>query len=194
MTAFLKAEHVTAVRDTGAAASVEALRLEQERQDAIAAAYAAGLDDGRAQAEAASAAAGPRIAQALEQLAQAARAQQSAAVDESSRAVLASAIDLAEWILRHELSASSRSVLLRLGEAATALLPAPNPRAIVSSHDEVAVRAWAEGRGVDVVVDPHLAAGDAYFDNGTGSVEVTVSAALRIAAEALGVDPARGVQ
>ncbi len=194
MTTFLKAQDVTAVRAGAQRASATVLAAEQERQDAIAAAYAAGLDDGRAAAHAEGAAAAPRIAAALEQLAAAATVQQRDAVDASSRAVLATAIDIAEWILRHELANSSRSVLTRLGEAATALLPGPRARAVVSSHDEAAVRAWADGRDLDVVVDPHLAAGDARFDNGTGSVEVTVAAALRIAAEALGVDPARGVQ
>ena len=76
----------------------------------------------------------------------------------------------------------------------TALLPSPRARCVVSSYDESAVRAWSGARDLDVVVDPALAPGDAHFDNGTGSVEVTVAAALRIAAEALGVDPARGVQ
>ncbi|MGB8650630.1 MAG: FliH/SctL family protein, partial [Mycobacteriales bacterium] len=138
--------------------------------------------------------AGPRIAAALEALALTAAAQQAAAVDVSSRAVLASAIDIAEWVLRHELAADSRSVLARLGDAAQALLPSPTARAIVSVHDEDAVRRWADGRGIEVVADPHLPAGDAHFENGTGSVDVTVAAALRIAAESLGVDPARGVR
>jgi hypothetical protein len=47
---------------------------------------------------------------------------------------------------------------------------------------------------VELVVDAALAPGDARYDNGTGTVEVTVAAALRIAAEALGIDPARGVR
>ncbi len=194
MTTFLKAQDVTGVRDHSRATVAADLAAEQERQDSIARAYAAGLDDGRAAAVAEGQAAGPRIAAALEELALAARAHQVAAVDTTSRAVLASAIDIAEWILRHELPADSRSVVTRLAEAAAALLPSPTARVVVSSHDEGAVRAWASGRTVDVVVDPQLRAGDATFDNGTGSVEVTVAAALRIAAEALGIDPARGVQ
>ncbi len=194
MTTFLKAHDVTAVRLGAQHTAAASLIAEQERQDAIAAAYAAGMDDGRAAALAAGAAAAPRIASALEQLASSAREQQHEAIDASSRAVLATAIDIAEWILRHELAQSSRSVLARLGDAATALLPSPRACAVVSAYDEAAVRAWSEGKALDIVVDPHLAAGDARYDNGTGSVEVTVAAALRIAAEALGVDPARGVQ
>jgi flagellar assembly protein FliH len=192
MTSFLKAGDVRGVRDEATARSTALLLEEQHRQDAIAAAYAAGYDDGRAAAVAEGADAGPRIAAALEQLARTAAGQQVAAVDASSRAVLASAIDIAEWVLRHELTVDSRSVLARLAEAASALLPAPKTRATVSPFDEHAVRAWANGRDLEVVVDPKLAPGDARFDNGTGSVEVTVAAALRIAAEAMGVDPARG--
>jgi flagellar biosynthesis/type III secretory pathway protein FliH len=191
---FLKAGDVLAVRTESSARIGAALVAEQQRQDSVAAAYAAGLDDGRAAAVAENADAGPRIAAALEQLARTAHSHQVVAIDVSSRAVLASAIDIAEWILRHELSSDSRSMLARLAEAASALLPSPTTRATVSSYDEAAVRAWADGRDVQVVMDPHLAAGDARFDNGTGSVDVTVAAALRIAAEAMGVDPARGAQ
>ncbi len=194
MTTFVKARDVSAVRQVAQRASAASLAADQERQDAIAAAYAAGLDDGRSAALAAGAAAAPRIAVALEQLATLAGEQQREAIDASSRAVLATAIDIAEWILRHELAQSSRSVLARLGDAATALLPSPRACAVVSPHDEAAVRAWADGKALDIVVDQHLAAGDARYDNGVGSVEVTVAAALRIAAGALGVDPARGVQ
>jgi hypothetical protein len=53
------------------------------------------------------------------------------------------------------------------------------------------VRGWAARHDVDVVVDASLEPGDATYDNGAGSAEVTVAAALRIAAEALGVDPSR---
>lgn len=194
MSAVLKAHLVPAARENERTAGLAVLQAEKDRQDAIAAAYAAGLDAGRASALAESAAAAPRIAEALEQLAQASRLHQTEAVDTTSRAVLASAIDIAEWILRHELPNDSRSLIARLGEAASALLPAPTARVVVGPADEPAVREWAQLRGVDLVVDPALAPGDARYDNGTGTVEVTVAAALRIAAEALGVDPARGVR
>ena len=39
-------------------------------------------------------------------------------VSGTSRAVLAAALDVTEWVLRHELPADSRSLLTRLGEAA----------------------------------------------------------------------------
>jgi flagellar assembly protein FliH len=190
----LKAHLVPAAQAVEREANLALLAVEKERQDAIAAAYAAGMDAGRDAALAASAAAGPRIAEALEQLAASARQHQVEAVDTTSRAVLASAIDIAEWILRHELPTDSRSLLARLGEAASALLPSPTARVVVGPADEPAVREWASMRDVELVVDPALAPGDARYDNGTGSVEVTVAAALRIAAEALGIDPARGVR
>ncbi|MCW2599382.1 MAG: Flagellar assembly protein FliH [Frankiales bacterium] len=191
---FLKAGDVKEVRNEAAARTAAALLAEKERQDTIAAAYAAGLDDGRGAALAEGADAGPRIAAALEQLARTATTQRAAAVDVSSRAVLASAIDIAEWVLRHDLSKDSRSVLARLGAAAAAMLPSATTRATVSPHDEAAVRTWADGLDIEIVVDPRLDPGDARFDNGTGTVDVTVAAALRIAAQAMGVDPARGPQ
>lgn len=194
MTSFLKAGDVQAVRTESAVRSTAALLEEQERQDAIAGAYARGLDDGRAEALAAGADAGPRVAAALEQLARTGALQRTEAVDATSRAVIASAVDIAEWVLRHELSDDSRSILARLSEASTALLPSTRTRAVVSPADEPTVRAWCEAHDIDIAVDASLAPGDARFDNGTGSVDVTVAAALRIAAEALGVDPARGVQ
>ena len=190
----LKAHLVPAAQAVEREANLALIAGEKERQDAIAAAFAAGMDAGRDADLAASAAAAPRIADALEQLALAARQHQVDAVDTTSRAVLASAIDIAEWILRHELPADSRSLLARLGEAATALLPSSTTRVVVGPADEPAVREWAVLRDVELVVDPALAPGDARYDNGTGSVEVTVGAALRIAAEALGIDPARGVR
>ena len=194
MSSVLKAHLVPAARESEKSAGLAVLAAEKERQDAIAAAYAAGLDAGRAAALAESAAAAPRIAEALEQLTAASRLHQTEAVDTTSRAVLASAIDIAEWILRHELPADSRSLVARLGEAASALLPSPTARVVVGPADEPAVREWAVLRGVELVVDATLAPGDARYDNGTGTVEVTVAAALRIAAEALGIDPARGVR
>jgi flagellar biosynthesis/type III secretory pathway protein FliH len=189
---FLKAGSVQGVRDEAVARTTAALLEEKQRQDAVAAAYARGLDEGRASALAAGADAGPRIAAALEQLARTAAQQQTEAVNVTSRAVLASAIDIAEWVLRHELGSDSRSVLARLSEAATALLPSAQTTATVSPADASAAHEWAATRDIQIVVDAHLAPGDARFDNGTGSVDVTVSAALRIAAEAMGVDPARG--
>lgn len=192
MTRVLKAGAVLSVKQESAARRAAELAAEEERQAAVAQAYASGFDDGRAAAVREGAEAAPRGAAALERLLHVAAQQRADLVDASSRAVLAAAVDIAEWILRHELSADSRSLVERLTAGAQALMPSTTARVLVSPADEAAVRAWAGRHDVDVVVDPSLAAGDAHFDNGAGRVEVTVSAALRIAAEALGVDPAGG--
>ena len=192
MTRVLKADAVVGVKRLAHERVTAELALEQERQAAVAAAYASGFDDGHAAALRAGADAAPRAAAALEAACSRAHDAHLGNVDTTSRAVLAAAIDIAEWVLRHELAHDSRSLLDRLAASAQALLPSSTSRVTVSPSDELAVRAWATSHDVDVVVDPDLAAGDARFDNGVGSVEVTVAAALRIAAEALGIDPARG--
>ena len=192
---LLKAGDVVGVkRDEQQAAAVQRARAD-ELERATARGWSAGFEDGRAQALAEGGEAQLRGAAALEALAVAASWQHAEEVSATTRAVLAAALDVTEWVLRHELPADSRSLLTRLGEAANALLPSPSARVSVSPHDEAAVRAWAaRSRGVEVVVDPALPPGDAAFDTDAGSVEVSVAAALRIAAETLGVDPARGVQ
>lgn len=194
MSRVLKAGQVLSVKHDSASRVAAEIAVEQERQAAVAQAYAAGFDDGRAAAIREGSDAAPRGAVALERLLHVAAQQRTDLVDTSSRAVLAAAVDIAEWILRHELSTDTRSILNRLGAAAHALMPSSTARVAVSPSDETAVRGWAARHDVEVVVDPALTAGDARFDNGAGHVDVTVSAALRIAAEALGVDPARGPQ
>jgi flagellar biosynthesis/type III secretory pathway protein FliH len=194
VTRVLKAGNVHGVNSESSSRAAAATALEEERQAAISAAYTAGYDDGRAAANREGAQAGPRAAQALEALVRMGSASRAAEVDATSRAVLASAVDIAEWVLRHELSTDSRSLLARLSQAALALMPSSATKVTVSSHDEESVRGWAMNHDVEVVVDLSLSAGDARFGNGTGAADVTVAAALRIAAEALGVDPARGVR
>ncbi len=195
----VKAGDVRAVhrREVDAAAVAEEQRATLE--SAVAAAwsegYAQGATEGRRAALAEGVAATTRGAATLDGLLAAVRSAHVEEVSASSRAVLAAALDVTEWVLRHELARDSRSLLTRLGEAAAALLPSPTTRILVSAADEAAVRGWAAGRaGVEVHVDPALSPGDASLDTDAGSVEVSVAAALRIAAETLGVDPARGVQ
>jgi len=167
----VKAGDVVAVCRKEQAVALAQLELEQARDEAAAVAFRQGFAAGRTQAMAQGAGAELRAAEALEALVAAATHRHAEEVSATSRAVLAAALDVAEWILRHELPADSRSLLTRL------------------------VRPWAaRRRGVEVVVDPALAPGDATFDTDAGSVEVSVAAALRIAAETLGIDPARGVQ
>jgi len=185
----LKAAELTGLQEAEAFRRRVEQARHDERAEELAAARAEGVVHGLAMARAEGAAAVERLATAMEQLAQQSRAQHTAHVDAASRAVLANAIDLAEWILRHELSAGTKSLLDRLAMAAHALLPHPQSRILVSHEDHHVVQPWAEKQGIAVEVDSTLAQGDARFDSGSGSVEVTVGAALRVAAQALGVDP-----
>lgn len=189
----VKASRVVAVaQDREAGLAVELARAE-ERQVVAAAAYSQGYDDGLARAESDGVDASLRGAAALERLVLAALQGHAEITAATSRAVLAAAIDIAEWVLRHELPQDTRSLLARLDEAATSLLPSPSVRVRVSPADASAVQGWAtHHRGVEVLVDGDLRPGDAVYDTDAGSVDVSVAAALRIAAEGLGVDPARG--
>lgn len=189
----MKASRVVAVNEQRAVDGALALEREQERQSVIASAYASGYDDGLARAARDGAAAAVRSAEALEQLVLAVQSQHAAEVAATSRAVLAAALDISEWILRHELPRDTRSIVARLDEAARSLMPSPVVRVSVAAADEAAVRRWAAARpGVEVVVDAGFAPGDASYVTDAGAVDVSIAAALRIAAEALGVDPARG--
>ena len=187
----LKAAELTQLQE----AEAVRVRTEQvrhdERAEELAAARAEGVVHGLAMARAEGAEAVTRIAAALEALAQQSRQQHAAHVDEASRAVLANAIDIAEWILRHELSHDTRSVLDRLALAAHALLPHPDSVVVVSPEDQHLVQPWADKQGIALEVDAELCQGDARFESGSGSVDVSVGAALRVAAQALGVDPAQ---
>jgi flagellar biosynthesis/type III secretory pathway protein FliH len=187
----LKAADLTGLQEAEAFRVQREQARQDERAEELAAARAEGVVSGLAMARAEGAAAVERLAAAMEQLAQHARTQHTALVDTTSRAVLANAIDLAEWILRHELSSDTKSLLERLAMAAHALLPNPQSRILVSAADHHLVQPWADKQGIAVEVDSSLAQGDARFDSGSGSVDVTVGAALRVAAQALGVDPAQ---
>lgn len=165
---------------------------EQEAQALLEAAYARGFQDGQEQERSSAAGADQRGAQAVEQLLQVARSRHAEQVDGCSGAVLRAALDVAEWVLRHETSADTRSLLTRLEQAASALMPSAQVRVLVSPSDAAAVRTWAEAqRGVEVVVEPSLPPGDAAYETADGAVDVSVTAALRIAAETLGLDAQR---
>ena len=186
----LKAGDVAGVRATLVADRTAALAAEAERQQELAAAYASGFDDGVRRAVAQGAEAAPRGAAALEALLEQVARLHAEEVTATGRAVLTAAVDVAQWVLRHEVSAGSRSLLARLEESASALLPAPTTRVLVNAADADAVRDWAAGRpGTTVVVDPALAPGDASVETDAGSIDVSVAAALRIAREALDVGP-----
>ncbi|MCW2666683.1 MAG: Flagellar assembly protein FliH [Frankiales bacterium] len=191
----LKASDVHALRRDEEQERRALLVAESTRQDMLAEAYAAGFDAGRAQAVADGADAAVRGAAALEELVGHARRLHAEEVSMASRAALAAAMDVAEWVLRHELSTSSRSLLARLEAGAQSLLPSPTTRVLVSPADADAVRGWATRKnGVQVVVDETLQPGNAGVETDAGSVDVTIAAALRIAAETLGVDPSLEVR
>jgi flagellar assembly protein FliH len=183
---------VQAVQVDAAAARAAELAAEAERQESLAAAYAAGFDDGVKRAVDLGAEAAPRGAAALEALLAEVSRLHAEEVAATGRAVLSAAVDVARWVLRGEVSESSRSLLARLDESAGALLPSPTTRVLVSPADEAAVTGWAAGRpAVQVVVDPSLPPGDASVETDAGNLDVSVAAALRIAAEALDVEEPR---
>jgi flagellar biosynthesis/type III secretory pathway protein FliH len=187
-----KAEDVQGVRGQAVAAREGLLRAEAERQEALATAYAAGFDDGVARATALGAEASPRGAAALETLLAEVSRLHAEEVAVAGRTVLQTALEVARWVLRDEVRAGTHSLLARLEQSATELLPSPTTRVLVSAADAEAVRGWADGRpGVQVVVDPQLAPGDAAVETDAGNLDVSIAAALRIAAEALDVDGAR---
>ncbi len=185
----LKANDVVGVRDTRVADRTAEVEAEAERQQALAAAYAAGFDEGVRRAVAQGAEAGPRGAAALEALLAEVSRLHAEEVAATGRTVLTAAVEVAQWVLRHELSGSTRSLLARLEESASALLPSPGTRVLVHPDDADAVRAWAATRSTTtVVVDPSLAPGDAAVETDAGSIDVSIGAALRIACEALDVE------
>ena len=170
-------------------AQVEAERLAELRETA-AAARAAGYRDGVEETLAAGQDAALRGAAALERLADAVEGQRQAEVDVTAETVVTAALEIAEWVLRRELSDGGRSLLARLEAGMTALLPSPTTRIAVSRDDHAVISEWAEGRGrigTTVLADARLAPGDAVVITDAGSADLTVAAALRAAGEALGL-------
>ena len=175
------------VAQLAAVQAAEAERLAEQRRRELADAHAAGY----AAAGAEGAAAALRGANALAAAVEVARTAHHAHTEDVTRAVLSAALDVAEWVLRAELSADSRRLLVRLEEAVGGLLPGHTTRLLVSPADAETVRGWAGTvpQALEVVADPALPAGDAVLRTDGGEAEVTVAAALRVAAEVLGVDP-----
>jgi len=156
----------------------------------LAQARAQGHAEGVAETLAAGTQATLRAGSALETLTAAVCAQQDREVEATGAAALALGLAVAEWVLRRELSADGTALLRRLEEGLTALLPSPTTRISVSHEDHALVTEWAESRGrvgTEVVADSRLVAGDAVVVTDAGRAEVTVGAALRTAAEALGL-------
>lgn len=172
------------VAATQAAAANEAL--------AVQAAYDEGRRSAELEAIGRQAAAAERAAAALETIARTIVAQHKATVDDTSKAVLAAAIDVAEWVLRHEIGASSKGLLARLDETAQCMLPGARTRIIVAPSELDVVTQWAAGNDdIDVVADASVAAGDARVESDVARADVSVAAALKVATEVLGVDVTR---
>jgi flagellar biosynthesis/type III secretory pathway protein FliH len=173
----------------------EQLRVRaQEQRDLeqlLQAARAQGRAEGVADTLADGSAAVLRAAAALDQLSARVGAQQQEQVQAASETVLGLGLQVAEWVLRRELSEDGGQALLtRLELGLTALLPSPTTRISVSHADRALVAEWAEGRGrvgTEVVADHRLEPGDAVVVTDAGRAEITVAAALRTAAETLGL-------
>lgn len=170
-----------------------AARRQEQRdlEQLLDAARAQGRAEGVAQTLADGTAAVLRAASALDRV----QARVEASLEQEDRSTaegaLALGLQVAEWVLRRELSEDGgKALLTRLELGLTALLPSPTTRISVSHADRALVAEWAEGRGrvgTEVVADHRLEPGDAVVVTDAGRAEVTVAAALRTAAEALGV-------
>jgi flagellar biosynthesis/type III secretory pathway protein FliH len=168
----------------------EAQELERQLAEAFEAGRAAGTAEGRARAESESSAAVQRASAALDRLTQDSGA--SAQVQDRQDEVLRAALEIAEWVLREELSANGYAMLQRLESAMSSLLPDRETTVLVSEIDATLVRDWAKGMHVQVVVDASLAPGDALVRTSHGGADVTVAAALQLASDVLGL-PAQQV-
>lgn len=172
-----------------AAARAEARRL-AELGETAAAARAAGYRAGVEETLARGQDAALRGSATLQRLADTVEARRGAELQAASEAVLTAAVEIAEWVLRRELGDGGRSLLTRLEAGLTALLPSPTTRIAVSHVDYPIVAEWAEARGrvgTSVVADARLAPGDAMVVTDAGSAELTVTAALLAARQALGL-------
>ena len=180
--------------DSRAIGEAEQREREQAQHD-LDRRLAAAREQGRAEGVAATLADGTaavlRAAEALDRIEARDAAQQEREVAAVSGATVALAVLVAEWVVRRELAEDAgRSLLGRLETGLTALLPSPTTRLSVSHADHALVAEWAERRGrvgTTVVADQRLQPGDAVVVTDAGRAEVTVAAALRAAAVALGV-------
>jgi flagellar biosynthesis/type III secretory pathway protein FliH len=182
----LKAADVVQQARVASEQTAQAAVLQAGLDAARAEGYQAGIVAARQDLEGQALAAGPRIAAALEQLAAESARLQGETVASTNDAVLSAALDIAGWILRANPAAASESLLPRLTAAARTLAPGDRTVVRVSPHDLEAVNAWARN-GVEVIPDSRLAAGEARLDRGEGSAVLTFSAALRRAADTLGI-------
>ena len=182
----LKAADVVQQARVASEQTAQAAAMQARLDAAHAEGYQAGIAAARQDLEGQALVAGPRIAAALEQLAVESARLQGETVASTNDAVLTAALDIAGWILRANPAAASESLLPRLTAAARTLAPGDPTVVRVSPHDLEAVTEWARD-GVEVIPDSRLAAGEARLDRGEGSAVLTFAAALRRAADTLGV-------
>ena len=182
-----KAEVVRAEAEAKARAEAERLA---ELREVAAAARAEGHRAGVQETLAAGQEAALRAAAAMERLAEEVEGRRQHEVLTTAEAVVTAGLEIAEWVLRRELSDEGRSLLARLEAGLTSLLPSPTTRIAVSHADHAVVAEWAERRGrvgTTVVADARLAPGDAVVRTDAGAADLTVAAALRAAGDALGL-------
>lgn len=162
---------------------------DEELQKALAEAYEEGRRFAEEGAAGRQAAAAERGAAALEKLLHVAEQSRSAALDLGTRTVATAALDIVEWVLRQDASQRTTGLIARLTETATNLLPAGKWTVVSAPAEAEYIRAWALDRpDVTVVESVAIAPGDAQVQYGDATADVSVSAALRIAAEVLGVE------
>ena len=159
---------------------------EAEHDAAVAAAYQAGLAAGRtaalAEVDAAGVAATERAARAVGTALEALRTEVAGTTDE----LLATAVEVARWVIGRDLLADSTSLLERLGDATVRLVSPENLVIAVAPRDVPLVTEWAAGRA-RVVGDPRLAPGEAKVTSQSSEAVVTIAQAIRRAQEALGI-------
>lgn len=187
---LLKADDLSVLHRAAAQARAAAVITERDRQAALAEAYARGFDAGRVRAAADGVAAAERGAAALQELVSQACRVHAEQVEATSRTMLDAALEIASWVLREEVGDGGRALVARLQECLADLLPSPTVRVAVCPGDAGAVRDWAQRHpSVQVIVEEHLSPGDAGIETDAGRVDVSVAAALRVAAECLGLTP-----
>ena len=173
------------VQTTGPGAGTILLTEDDMRE-----AYERGRVDAIADLATSADAAQQRAVEAIDRIVAELNGRHAEVVEVHIRAVAAAAIDVAEWVLRHPLPETTRGLVARLSYAAESLIPSAQATVHVSATDAETVAVWAARHPeLTVTVDAHLTTGNATLETENGRADVSVAAALRVAAEMLGIDP-----
>ena len=185
----LKAERVRVIDAAGAAtaASRAAEAQAAEHRADVDAAYQAGLVEGRRQAEADGIASVPRLADTVGKAAASVWEAVSRRKAEETEVVLATALEVARWIVGRELSSSPELLGERIEAALADLLPTGRLTLFVSPSQVDAINEWLAdtARDADVVADRTVSPGEARLEAGDASADLTFDTALARAREAL---------